>query len=133
VLELKTISVIEEGCFSGLNWNKVPFAVSVERTFEPIPIFPYFRVVLENGLYRCVRDFYHKGNYETFEILVPGHDRVLFHKGNKEVNSEACVCIAESFTRLDGVTAIGDSKHGFEEFMQLTEGLNEFPMTVSGR
>jgi len=126
-MELKTVAKIEEGCFSVLLWDRKPFAVSVERTF------PNLQTVIGAGTYRCHRDFYHHGGYETFEVLVPGHDRVLFHKGNKEVDSMACVCIAESFARMDGVTAIADSKHGFDEFMQLASGLDEFELKVTGR
>jgi len=101
--------------------------VTVERTFDDLS------TIIQAGAHRCRRDFYHHGGYETFEIIVPGHNRVLFHKGNKEVDSMACVCVAESFTRMDGVTAIADSKHGFEEFMNVTAGLEEFDLTVSGR
>ncbi len=127
MMELKTVAIRVDGCFSVLCWDTLPFAVSVERTFDADI------TVIRNGTYKCKRDFYHHGNYETFQILVPGHDRVLFHKGNKEIDSMACVCIAESFTQMDGVTAIADSKHGFEEFMNLTKDLNEFELVVSGR
>jgi hypothetical protein len=126
-MKLKTVALRPDGCFSALVWDTLPFAVSVERTFDDMS------TVLKNGTYRCIRDFYHHGGYETFQIIVPGHDRVLFHKGNKEVDSLACVCVAESFTRLDGVTAIADSTHGFEEFMHLTAGLEGFDLIVTGR
>lgn len=133
-LELYCVAKREDGCFSVLKWcdpesgsDGRPFAVSVDRTFEDL------RTVLQNAVYRCKRDFYHHGGYETFEIIVPGHDRVMFHKGNKEVDSLACVCIAESFTQMDGVTAVADSKHGFDEFMEVTNGLEEFDMQVLGR
>lgn len=127
MMELKTVAVRSDGAFSVLLWDTRPFAVTVERTFDDLS------TVLRNGTYTCKRDFYHHGRYETFEIIVPGHDRVLFHKGNKEVDSLACVCVAESFTRMDGVTAIADSAHGFEEFMNVTAGLGEFDMIVTGR
>lgn len=127
MMELKTVALRDDGCFSVMLWDGNPFAVTVERTFENLV------TILQNGIYDCVRDFYHHGGYETFQIIVPGHDRVLFHKGNKEVDSVACVCVAESFTRMDGVTAIADAKHGFEEFMNLTRGLNVFKLEVSGR
>jgi len=125
-LQLKTIAVRDDGCFSVLLWEGKPFAVSVERTFEDGP-------VIRNGTYLCTQSFYHKGNYPTFEIHVPGHDRVLFHKGNTEDDSLACVVVAESFGELHGKTAVLDSKGGFGEFMALTAGLNEFEMEVTGR
>lgn len=126
-LEIVTVSVRDDGCFSALLWDKRPFAVSVERTFEN------HRIVIGNGIYRCVRDFYHKGGYETFEIHIDGHDRVLFHKGNTEEHSEACVIVAESFGVLNGKTAVLDSNGGFEEFMALTAGLDHFLVWVHGR
>lgn len=126
-LELKTIAKREDGCFSAVLWDGRPFAVSVERTFDDL------RVVIGNGRFLCKRSFYNHGQYWTYEIMVEGHSRVLFHKGNKETDSLACVVVAESFAMMDGVTAVGDSKHGFEEFMALTEGLSQFWMEVSGR
>lgn len=126
-LALKTVAVREDGCFSVLLWDGRPFAVSVERTFEEM------RVVIPTGTLTCHRSFYHKGGYETFEIAVPGHARVLFHKGNVETDSEACVLVGKSYTVMDGVTAISDSKGGFAEFMTLTVGLASFEMEVSGR
>ena len=126
-LELKTIALLPDGCFSVLLWDKRPFAVSVERTFDSG--YP----VISEGMYQCRRDFYHKGGYETFEIIVQGHDRILFHKGNTEDNSIGCVCVAEKFSSLSGKLAVLESKEGFEEFMQLTTGLDNFNMEVTGR
>ena len=125
--ELKTVAVIGSGAFSVLLWRGIPFAVTCERTFEDV------RPVIGNGVYRCKRDRYNKGGYETFEIIVPGHDRVLFHRGNTEQDSKACVLIAESFAQFEGSPGIADSKGGFAEFMKLAEGLDEFDLTVSGR
>ena len=34
-LELVTVAILPEGCFSVLKWRSRPVAVSVERTFEP--------------------------------------------------------------------------------------------------
>lgn len=125
-LTLATVTVREDGCFSVLLWDGKPFAVSVERTFGD-------KTVIGPGRFECVRSRYHKGGYDTFEIIVPGHTRVLFHRGNKETDSEACVIVAESFGVLDGQTAVLDSKGGFEEFMTLTAGLAAFQMEVTGR
>lgn len=125
-LELKTVAVRDDGCFSVLLWDGRPFAVSVERTFGEEP-------VIGNGKYLCKRDFYNKGGYVTYEIQVEGHDRVLFHKGNVEKDSEACVLIAESFGLLGDATAVLDSAHGFTEFMSLANGIDSFGMEVTGR
>jgi hypothetical protein len=139
-LELKTVAMREDGAFSVLLWDGRPFAVSVERTFENL------RTVINGGSLKCRRDFYHKGGYETFEIQVKDHDRVLFHKGAIEDHSLGCVILGESFGGLnkltktysgqagaDDQTAILGSSAAFEEFMRLTSGLNEFDMLVTGR
>jgi hypothetical protein len=125
-LELKTVSVRPDGCFSVLLWDGRPFAVSVERTFDD------GRPVIGAGDYDCVPSFYVKGGYATFEIIVAGHTRVLFHKGNTEIDSMACVVVAESFAVMNDMTAVQDSKHGFEEFMALA-GAAPFKMRVTGR
>lgn len=122
-LEIKTVAIRPHGVYSALKWLDDPFAVSVEVS-PPI---------LLDGVYRCHRDYYHKGGYATFEIEVHGHDRVLFHKGNFGSQSAACVIVAESFDRLNGKVAVSDSKGGFSEFMKLTDGLEEFSLLVSGR
>lgn len=125
--QLKTVAVREDGVFGVLLHDGQPFAVTCEHTFEGM------RTVLKNGVYVCTRDRYVKGGYETFEIQVEGHDRVLFHKGNVEADSRGCVLVAENFAILKGVTAVGDSKSGFEEFMVRAEGMDEFTLEVSGR
>lgn len=117
----------DDGCFSALLWDGVPFAVSVERTFED------GRPILGNGVYRCARDFYHKGGYWTFEIAIKGHSEVKFHKGNTELDSLGCPLVAESFGAINGLTAVLDSKGGFSELMLLADGLDEFEFEVTGR
>lgn len=101
--------------------------MSVERTFED------GRPVIRSGTWDCRRDFYHKGGYETFELIVPDHDRVLFHRGNSEDDSLACVCVAEKFGTLNGKIAVLESNEGFAEFMQLTKGISIFMVEVTGR
>jgi uncharacterized protein DUF5675 len=119
-LELRTVALLNEGAFGVLKWHGRPFAVSLERTFDNL------RVVVPSGIHRCFRTFYIRGGYPTFEVEVPGHRRVLFHQGNVEDDSEACILVAESFGELSGRTAVLDSRGGFSEFMRLTTGLQEF-------
>lgn len=126
-IELKTVAVRADGCYGVLLADGRPFAVTVERTFENN------RTVLENGQYHCERSVYHRGGYPTFEIMVDGHSRVLFHKGNVEIDSEGCVLVAESFGVMNGQAAISDSKGGFAEFWELTKAMSSFVLTVSGR
>lgn len=126
-LSLKTVALRDDGCYSVLLWDGVPFAVSVEHTFEEL------RTVVKNGIHECTRDRYHKGGYETFEIQIKGHDRVLFHRGNTEEDSRGCIIVGESFGALKGRVAVMDSMKGFQEFMDLTAGLSSFFMEVTGR
>lgn len=126
-LELKTVAIRPDGCFSAMLWDGRPFAVSLEHVFED------GRPVIGAGVLDCKRSFYEHGGYPTFEIIVAGHSRVLFHKGNKNADSKACVLVAESFAVIDGDAAIADSAHGFEEFMSLAGALDFFRMTVTGR
>jgi hypothetical protein len=132
-LELKTVAIREDGVFGALLWDGKPFAVTVERTFDPGEAAHGKPIVIQNGVYRCSASWYNKGGYPTYEIHVPGHTRVLFHKGNTEADSLGCVLIGESFGALSGKTAVLNSKGGFEEFMCLANGIPEFYLEVSGR
>lgn len=126
-LQLKTVAVRPDGCFSALLWDGKPFAVSVERTFEDV------RPIIGNGSYDCQATVFQRGGYATFEILVDGHTRILFHKGNTEVDSVGCVVLGTSFGQLNGQTAVLGSQGAYDTFMQLTKGLKSFTMEVSGR
>jgi len=133
MFELKTVAVRPDGCYSvlclteGPQFGARPFAVAVEHTFGD------FRAVLENGIFRCKRDFYHAGGYPTYEIIVPGHSLVKFHKGNTERDSRGCILVAESFAQFGAQAGVADSAGGFDEFMRLAGGVKEFDLVVSGR
>ena len=44
------------------------------------------------GTYKCVRTWYNKGGYETFEVTgVPNRTRILFHWGNTQEDTEGCI------------------------------------------
>lgn len=127
-LELVTVAVRKDGCFSVLKDQfGVPFAVTIEHTFAD------GKPIIGNGPYTCRKSFYNKGGYSTFEISVPGHTLVLFHRGNTEEDSRGCIIVAESFGELKGATAVLDSKGGFAEFMKKVEGYVEFQLMVSNR
>jgi hypothetical protein len=125
-LEIKTAALIPEGCFSTLLWDGRPFGVSVERTFAPGEAPHGKAVVVPPGLVLC--------------------RRVLFHKGNLEDQSEACVITGESFGGYDrrarkysahlgpdDQAAVLSSGVAFEELMAHAAGLQEFYALVSGR
>lgn len=115
----------DEGCFGVLlDGDKKEFAVFLMRTFDDN------RIVVGPNDYTCNADFYHKGGYETFEIILEGHDRVLFHKLNWESQSEGCMGIGESFEIISGKYAIAQSGKGFEEFMKKYKGFKSFTLKI---
>jgi hypothetical protein len=88
------------------------------------------QLVLQPGRYVAQKDFYNHGNYATFEIIVWGHDRILFHKGNFKRDSKACVILAEKFADIDGEAGIGESKEAFEEFWKKYEQFDQIEVEV---
>lgn len=127
MFSLKTVSILNDGCFGVLLHNEVPFAVTLERTYDNES---QRRVKIQNGKHNCYRSRYNKGNYDTFEIEVPGHSRILFHKGNTELHSEGCVLVAESFAMFGEKPGIAFSGEGFNEFMKRAANTDHFVLTV---
>lgn len=116
----------KEGCFGVLfNQRKEEFAVFLTRTFGLEN-----KVLVDVGEHRCFRSFYHKGIYPTFEIFVPDHTKILFHKLNWAFQSEGCIGIAESFDAINGKAGIGGSEHGFNEFWNSYKAFSEFTFVV---
>lgn len=124
MITVRRVALLEEGCFGVLLYLGVPFAVSIERTFDDgNPIIPA-------GTYNCTARRYNRGGYETFEITgVAGHSLLLFHKANWETDLEGCVGVGESFAVLNGKLAIAQSGEGFAEFMRKVGDMPSFPAT----
>jgi hypothetical protein len=124
---VKRIAVRDEGAFGVMLHHGVPFAVTLERTYEQ----PTGQLVkIAPGQYTCTRSRYLRGNYDTFEIHVPGHTRILFHKANWEHDLEGCIGIGENYAVLKDKTAIAQSDAGFTEFMKRAQGVDQFPLNV---
>ena len=121
---LKTVSTIPDGCFGVLLHDNVPFAVTLERTYDDL------KVKIPAGIHKCHRSRYNKGGYDTFEIEIEGHSRILFHKGNTELHSDGCILVAESFAMFGDRPGIALSGDGFTEFMKRTGGVDSFMLTV---
>jgi hypothetical protein len=124
--ELKRVAKIASGAFGVLLHNGIPFAVTLERTYDPGNT-----VKIGNGFHECHRSRYNKGGYDTFEITVPGHSRILFHKGNTELHSEGCVLVAESFATFGDKPGVAMSAEGFNEFMKRVGEVDSFTLEVS--
>lgn len=131
------VATLPSGRYGVMRWDSTPFAVTLERTFDDQRAPGGQRVVIPYGPVPCVRDFYHAGGYETFELKVSGHSRVLFHKLNVETQSEACMGIGESFVEFNEAKlkgpGIGQSGAGFDEFMRRAAGMKAFTLTVLER
>jgi hypothetical protein len=126
--QVKRNYVGDEGAFGSMHKNRgAPFAVTLERTFKPNNDV----IILPSHVYKCTKSRYYKGGYPTYEIHVDGHSRVLFHKGNKEAHSLGCILVAEFYHDFGGMNGIGNSAGGFNEFMKLTEGVDEFILEVT--
>lgn len=98
------------GAFGVLVVDGNPEAVTLERVFDERG---ETRPVIPAGTYRCEPTFFHAGDYPTWEVVnVPGHSRVLFHRGNFERESLGCILVARSF---EGKW-VGGSRLGFEAF-----------------
>ena len=109
--ELVRVAVDEAGAFGVLSDSGIPFAVTLERTFGD-------KIIVPPGEYLCPRTRFHGGNYATYEVPVPGHDRVLFHIGNLEEDSMGCILVGLQFGFLHGKPGVLLSRLGFRAFMQ---------------
>jgi hypothetical protein len=127
-LTLKRVALRPEGAFGVLLHHGLPFAVTLERSFardgKDVTKIP-------PGKWPCKRTVYLRGGYQTFEVLVPGHTRLLFHRGNVETDSEGCVLVGESFHEFGrGRPGIGQSAAGFAELMARVGDEEKFVLTV---
>jgi len=118
----------DKATFGVLNFEgSPPFAITLElpwvnneRNYSCIP----------DGEYECGRVDSPKFG-KTFEILsVPDRSHILFHKGNLAVDTRGCVLVAENFDILSGAPGIGNSRHGFGEFMKTLEGDDKFDLRI---
>lgn len=111
----------EFGAFGILfDGNGVPFAVTLENEETLIP----------EGIYDCKRSKYHGGGYPTFEIIVDGRTRILFHRLNWDFQSKGCIGVAESYELINGIPAIAQSGKGFEEFWEKYRDFDTFKLEV---
>ena len=85
------------------------------------------------GEYTAKLDFYHTGGYKTYEILVPGRSRILFHKGNTEDDSRGCILLGTSLDVVDGKIAVSNSREGFGQFMLDMAGTEEFTLVITAQ
>ncbi len=94
------------------------------------------------GTYLCKRTIYHKHGFGTFEITgVPDRDRILFHPGNTEEDTQGCVLVGQGFGLLSVMDedtgewvdkmAVYHSQRSFREFMALFADVDEFELEIT--
>lgn len=134
MLYIKRNWVRPDGAFGTVAWNGVPFALTLERTY-PGPRPGTQIVKLEQGFYKCTRSWFHKGGYETFVIhneIVKPERRILFHRGNKEDESEGCILVGENFVPgPNGQVYLGQSGVGFGELLKLVGKADTFDLFIA--
>lgn len=132
-LSLVRVAVTAEyGAFGVLCNYGVPFAVTLERTYEE-PGEPVVKI--PPGTWLCTQTIFHHGQpkpYATFEVHIFGHSRLLFHKGNIERHSDGCILVAESFALLppNATPGVSQSAAGFIEFMERCGDRQSFELVV---
>ena len=118
---------IQDGTFGVLLDNSFPFCLTLERSW----IFNFKGIsCIPDGYYTCRRvDSPKFGN--TFEVCnVLGRTEILFHVGNIDEDSHGCIILGEQFEPLNSKNAVLSSGKAFKEFLQRTEGIDEFSFCI---
>ena len=94
---------------------------TIENSAKPIP----------EGLHPCVKDYYHRGDYPTFEIIVEDRDRLLFHAANYASELEGYIAPGKDRGETeDGKLAVWNSKKAFNEFWDLVQDEEKFLLMI---
>lgn len=137
-LSITRVQTGSEGTFGVLHTEKKPFALTLEREWlnnqRSVSCIPA-------GEYICVRcrtspeySFQDSPKFgDTFVVTnVEGRQYILFHKGNIDQDSHGCILVGEQFGELKGSTALLASRAGFDEFLELLRGVDEFELSIRG-
>lgn len=76
---------------------------------------------------------YHSAKYgDTFRVLnVPGRDSILFHPGNRVIDTSGCIILAQYWGKLCGDRAVLNSGGTFRKFMDIMEPYEKFHLTIT--
>lgn len=117
----------EVGTLGVLKINKQVFCFTLEPSdqlnapfLSSIPAQQYF----------CGR--YTSSKYpDTWQVMgVPGRNKILFHSGNTDDDTEGCILLGQTVGRLLGERAILNSGKTFEGFKKRLSKYNEFHLTI---
>ena len=75
---------------------------------------------------------YHSAKYgDTFKVKnVPQRDNILFHPGNRVIDTEGCVLVAQYWGKLRGDRAVLNSGGTFRKFMDVMTPYEVFHLTI---
>lgn len=94
---------------------------TIENAYKLIP----------EGLHPCIKDYYHRGDYPTFEIIVEGRDRLLFHAANYASELEGCIAPGKNRGEAeDGRLAVWNSRDAFDEFWGIVKDEESFLLMI---
>ena len=83
---------------------------------------------IPEGEFRLRACRFHRGGYDTLEVLVPGRSHILFHRGNTMDDVLGCICPGTSLGFLESRPGAGakwgvlESGVAFDEFMGMVGG-----------
>lgn len=138
--QLRRVAIRPDGAFGVLLHEGQPICVTIERTYpagdldNPGPVGGGEYPKILPGTYRCTRTTFYHGKpapYETYEILVKGHSRLLFHKAATENDLDGCVGLGSSFGAVAGATAVLFAPAGLGAFLMAANGEVEIELVVS--
>ncbi len=110
--------------------NSEVFSVSLEPIDIDKPLQEGLVDCIPEGTYICKRIISPKFG-ETFEITnVPNSSVVLFHAGNRVIDTHKCVLLGQYFDKLKEDRIITNSGNTFNKFMNVMLGINEFPINI---
>lgn len=115
LIKIIRLEQTDQGALGALIFDGVYFC----STLEPDNKDPEKNQIPE-GRYLCRR--FHGGRWpNTYEIIVPGHNAVLFHSGNIEEHTQMCVLLGQYPGKLrvhgDDRRAVLNSGETFKNFM----------------
>jgi hypothetical protein len=88
--------------------------------------------IIPAGEYLCKRDWYHRGNYETFEVVVPNRSRILVHGANYAKQLEGCIAPGTSRGETEGgKLAVWSSKKAHKKYMESLRGEDVHLLVIS--
>lgn len=75
------------------------------------------------GTYALNLDYYHKGDYPAYQLIVPGRDRILIHAANLASELLGCIAPGLSLGFLHEQLAVLSSQVALAQFMKAMHGV----------